>query len=583
MRSKRLSRQLKKIIGEEDVTLESLGFENDTEPVVTEYHLNILKHLPTLLDHVELTYEQFDKMIELSNRSLEISTNELSTANESLMNLNATVNAMINSLNEGFVVFDRAGKCTSISSKRASEFLGTNPFGKTIWEAFSIPTDEQDLFIDWYNYLFNPNFDFQEMAAIGPDRLNHDNLHIAIKYKPMFKDEELVGIIAILSDITSEIQSAKRAETFMHKVEMITNFYANQNMFMSVLDLFSKSVQDFKAIAYDLNAIKSSKSKILRTLHTLKGCSAAMYMMDLANTCEHHENSIKESWTENTDIAKTKEIICKLSEDLAASLRDFNKLNKELLGTRRGAKATEGKTIALSSIENFHSVLKTHGNIQLLNHFVDEFFTTSFEQLLIPFENLGYSTAKNQNKEIEISLACDPEIRVFPEAYKQFINAFIHIINNAIDHGLEDVATRAINNKNKIGSLAIEAKPMISNNDMTKIILTVKDDGNGINPARIRKKLTERGVDTSKESDAQVINHIFDFGFSTRDAISEMSGRGVGLNALYEEIIKLGGHISVTSEIGKGTQFLIVLPLIKPNSNQVNEMNLVKPTRFGYR
>lgn len=580
MRSKRLSRQLKKFVGVDDITPESLGFVSDAELELTEAHRDILQHLPTFLDQVDSYYEQSDKMVELSSRSLDISTKELSAANDSLMRLNATVNAMINSLNEGFIVFDKDGRCTSISSKRAIEFLGMDPFGKTLWEALNIPIDEQAAFIDWFNYLFNPNFDFQEMASIGPDKLKHDSLHIDVKYKPMFKDDELAGIIVILSDITSEIQSAKRAEKFMYKAEMVTKFYANQKMFMGVLDLFSKSIADFKDLAYNLNSTSPSKIEVLRTLHTLKGCSGAMYMMDLAEACEQHENLIKDNWSETIHSAEIKKIISDISESLEISLIDFYKSNKELLGTHRKTKINNIKHIAVPNIERFCTVLKNHGNAELIEQFVDEFFTAPFEQLLVPFESLGYSTAKKLNKEVEILLECETNIKVFPEAYKTFFDAFVHLINNAIDHGLEDAETRTLNNKEKTGTLAIEAKSVVLANKSEKIFLTIKDDGSGIDPARIREKLAAQGIDSSKESDHQVINHIFDVGFSTRDAVSAISGRGVGLNAVYEEVSRMGGKISVTSEVGKGTIFSIELPLIKPNSSQVNDMIFITP-RFG--
>ncbi|MGZ3770228.1 MAG: ATP-binding protein [Bdellovibrio sp.] len=579
MRSKRLSRQLKKFMGVNDVTLESLGFENNPKPVLNDEHLNLLQQLPTFLDQVDSYYEQADKMVELSSRSLEISTKELSVANDSLMRLNATVNAMINSLNEGFIVFDKDGICTSVSSKRAIEFLGLDPFGKTLWDAFKIPSEEQESFIDWFNYLFNPDFDFSEMAEIGPAKLHHDSLFISIKYKPMLKDDELAGVIVILSDVTAEIQSAKRAEKFMYKAEMVTKFYANQNMFMGVLDLFSKNIAEFKAIAFDLNLNQPSKPEILRALHTLKGCAGAMYMMELSHACDHHENTLKQFWTDSTDLAEAKKYIRDISESLEISLVDFYKSNKELLGTHRNSKATETKNIAVENIERFCAKLKKIGNASLIDYFVDEFFTAPFEQLLLPFESLGYSTAKKLEKDVAISIQCDPAIRVFPEAYKEFFNSFVHIVNNAIDHGLENSETRIYHKKDKTGSLVIEANSVILDTNAEKILLSVTDDGGGINPSHLRAKLTKLGIDCSQENDLQVINHIFDIGVSTKDEVSSISGRGVGLNAVREEIYRMGGKISVKSELNKGTSFLIELPLIKPNSRQVDDLIILNPSR----
>jgi two-component system chemotaxis sensor kinase CheA len=568
MRSKRLSRQLKKIIGVEDITSESLGFENEAEPSLNESHAQILKNLPAFLDQVDINYEQSDKMVELSNRSLEISTKELSSANDSLIRLNATVNAMINSLNEGFIVFDKDGCCTSISSKKSIEFLKLDPFEKTICQAFNIPHEEQVLFMDWYNYLFHPNFDFHEWAATGPQRLIHDTLYISIKYNPMHKDGELVGVIVILTDITSEIDSAQRAEKFMYKAEMITKFYANQKMFMQVIDLYKKAIEDFKSYVYDVKVDVIPKSEIVRTLHTLKGCAGAMYMMELSKLCDQLETSIKKNWTDDLHLSAAKDFVASISNSLESALTEFYKANKELLGTLRTSKVAESKNIPFAKIDAFCCILKDQGSSDLVNNFVDLFFTSSFEELLLPFETMGYSTAKKQNKEIQFVLNCDPHLKVFPEAYKDFLNSFVHIVNNAIDHGIEDAETRMLMSKDLMGTITMDAHILKNKGEDDKIILKVMDDGGGIDPQKIRAKLSELGQQDINENDEQVIMHIFDLGFSTQDVVSEISGRGVGLNAVMEDVTKLGGKIKITSEIGKGTTFTFELPLILPEANE---------------
>lgn len=583
MRSKRLARQLRKFLGVDDITLETLGInsENESSPFeIQDVHINILRHLPTLLDQVDLNYEQSDKMLELSNRSLEISTQELSSANESLIRLNSTVNSMINSLNEGFVVFDKDGKCTSVSSKRAIEFLGFDPFGKYIWEALKIPVSEYQPFIDWFNYLFNSRFDFEEMAAIGPDKLNHSSLHISIKYKPMLKEDQIAGVILILTDITSEIQSAKRAERFMFKAEMVTKFYADQKMFMSVLDLFSKSIADLKTSANASSPDRNPKAELLRTLHTLKGCSGAMYMVDLSESCEALEKKVKEVWQSDSHDDHSKILIQQVAETLEVSLIDFYKMNKELLGTHKDSKNAGLKSIPTSSIQKYGSVLKKYGDAQLIAKFVEEFYTVPFEQLLVPFESLAYSTAKKLDKEIDINLSCDPTIRIFPDAYKEFFNSFVHLVNNAIDHGIEDLDTRVLLGKPQQGSLKLNAK-LKNINKLERIFLTIVDDGAGISPQQIREKLDQIGIDHSKETDVQVINHIFDIGFSTRNAITTISGRGVGLNAVYEEVHRMGGKISVSSVVGTGSVFSIDLPVIKPSSNQLDDFFLQSVLKIG--
>ena len=82
-------------------------------------------------------------------------------------------------------------------------------------------------------------------------------------------------------------------------------------------------------------------------------------------------------------------------------------------------------------------------------------------------------------------------------------------------------------------------------------------------PAKVRKRLTKlfpQGGAWQKESDEEIIQHIFDWGFSTRESLSDTSGRGVGLEAVTKEVQKLGGKISVSSKLNKGTEFEIIVP-----------------------
>jgi chemotaxis protein histidine kinase CheA len=94
----------------------------------------------------------------------------------------------------------------------------------------------------------------------------------------------------------------------------------------------------------------------------------------------------------------------------------------------------------------------------------------------------------------------------------------------------------------------------------------IQDDGAGIDPEHIRQKLYQMHVNCSRETDAQVIYHIFDSGFSTKTEVSHTSGRGIGMDAVHFEIKKLGGKIELRSEKGQGTRFDITVPYLSPES-----------------
>jgi len=132
-----------------------------------------------------------------------------------------------------------------------------------------------------------------------------------------------------------------------------------------------------------------------------------------------------------------------------------------------------------------------------------------------------------------------------------------HMLRNAIDHGIEDVATRQSLGKPPIGQISLEL-----NREGGDIVLSLKDDGAGINVAKVRSKAIERGLMQSGSdlSDREIIRFVLEAGFSTAQKVTQVSGRGVGMDVAISEVKQIGGVIDIDSEFGSGTTFSIRLP-----------------------
>lgn len=136
----------------------------------------------------------------------------------------------------------------------------------------------------------------------------------------------------------------------------------------------------------------------------------------------------------------------------------------------------------------------------------------------------------------------------------------VHLVRNAIDHGLESESVRASRGKPETGSLTLEASHSGNN-----VLITISDDGGGINIEKVRRRAIERGLITTVEaemlSDHEIAQFIWAPGFSTAETVSDISGRGVGMDIVKTRISELNGTIEVDSSLGKGTRFIIRLPL----------------------
>jgi len=166
--------------------------------------------------------------------------------------------------------------------------------------------------------------------------------------------------------------------------------------------------------------------------------------------------------------------------------------------------------------------------------------------------------AKKEDKDIELVLVGE-ETEVDKNVIDCLSDPLMHLIRNSVDHGIEDKETRRRAGKSTKGRIVLEART--TGND---VIVTITDDGKGLQRDAILRKAYEKGLINKAESDItdkDVYNLIFMPGFSTKDAVTEYSGRGVGMDVVRRNIAQVGGTVTVDSTPGKGTVFTIRIPL----------------------
>jgi two-component system chemotaxis sensor kinase CheA len=141
---------------------------------------------------------------------------------------------------------------------------------------------------------------------------------------------------------------------------------------------------------------------------------------------------------------------------------------------------------------------------------------------------------------------------------EEVMDPLVHIMRNAIDHGIEPARERASAGKEKAGNIKLKAFQRGNN-----VVIEISDDGRGIDAEMIRRKAMEGGLlkDGDALSDQEGLDILFPPGFSTKESASEVSGRGVGLDIVREKLSSLGGAVEVKSEPGVGTTFTLILPI----------------------
>lgn len=175
------------------------------------------------------------------------------------------------------------------------------------------------------------------------------------------------------------------------------------------------------------------------------------------------------------------------------------------------------------------------------------------------FPRMVRDLARSGNKEIQL-ITQGGDLSVDKRIVELMKDPLMHLIRNCMDHGIETPDERIVKGKPKTGTLSIAAKLTPKN-----IIFEVRDDGRGFNLARIKQKVLENKIyseaELEKINEHEIRNLIFSPGFSTKEEISEISGRGIGLSVVRDAILKMNGRITTESEEGQYSLFRIEIPL----------------------
>ncbi|NNU76030.1 chemotaxis protein CheA [Clostridium estertheticum] len=171
------------------------------------------------------------------------------------------------------------------------------------------------------------------------------------------------------------------------------------------------------------------------------------------------------------------------------------------------------------------------------------------------FPRMIRDISKNLNKDMELVIQ-GQETELDRTVIDEIGEPLLHLLRNAADHGVEPSSVRIAKGKSPVGTIKL-----IAYAEGTKAIIKVEDDGAGLDVERIKVKANESGINTEGMTDADVKNLIFAQGFSTNDKVTDISGRGVGMDVVKTKIAALGGTVDAISEIDKGTSFIIRLPL----------------------
>lgn len=290
---------------------------------------------------------------------------------------------------------------------------------------------------------------------------------------------------------------------------------------------------------------------------------------DSADTEEENNSNKQESSTKDTNKNKVSTAAAKQSSKpvVNRSVRvDIEKLDvlmnlvSELIIAKNG----------LVSISNTEGTSRSESGFNEQIEYLERVTTNLHESVMkvrmVPIESVTNrfprmirDISKKLDKKMELFISGE-ETELDRTVIDEIGDPLMHLLRNAADHGLESNKERIAAGKPEIGSIFLEAYQ-----DGNNVVIEVRDDGAGINVEKVKKKAVEKGTLTQEQADTMsekdAIDLLFRPSFSTADTISEISGRGVGLDVVKTKIESLGGDIEANTKLGAGSNFIIRLPL----------------------
>ncbi|NLU51820.1 MAG: chemotaxis protein CheA [Clostridiaceae bacterium] len=216
-----------------------------------------------------------------------------------------------------------------------------------------------------------------------------------------------------------------------------------------------------------------------------------------------------------------------------------------------------------SNLENGHADTES---IEYLERITTSIHDAVMKVRMVPvetvfnrFPRMIRDIARELNKDIELHMSGE-ETELDRTVIDEIGDPLIHILRNSADHAIESREERIKANKPPVGNIYLRAYQ-----DGNNVVIEVEDDGRGIDVNKVRRKIVEKGIESAdivnSFSDKEVIDYLFKPSFSTADKVTDISGRGVGLDVVKTKIEALGGIVEVETEWGKGTKFSIRIPL----------------------
>jgi signal transduction histidine kinase/HAMP domain-containing protein len=442
---------------------------------------------------------------------------------------NRELRLVLDNVGQGFITVGIDGVMSSERSAIVDRWFGAPKSGAT-YCSYLEPHAEGD-----YIALFEMALDQLRDDALPaevvldqmPKRLVSAGKIFDLAYSPIVKSAKIERVLVVISDVTAQLAHEHMERNQRELIALFERILIDRSEvegFLSEADGLLGAMQ-----------VEPDPQVQRRLLHTLKG-NCAVYGLERYAELTHR--------IESELVASEAGLTGEQCEVLVSSWKEVMRRVNRLMGGNRADPVQIERAELEALIERARRDAPHAALVRVLVDWRQEPIQRRLERL----GRQADVTARRLGKPTPHLEIDGHGIRIDPAGLAPLWTAMMHVVRNAVDHGIEDAAVRLALGKPEAGTIVLTA-----HRDQQRLIISVGDDGKGIDWTKIKAKAASLSLPC--ETREELVQALFADGLSTREEVSDTSGRGIGLAAVWHVIADLGGHIDVQSTWGRGTRF----------------------------
>jgi two-component system chemotaxis sensor kinase CheA len=500
-------------------------------------------------DELELLGASFNRMVEdlgTSYKNLEDMNRNLeqkvAARTVELADKNRDMRLVLDNVDQGFVTLSSDGMMALERSRQVGAWFGEAEGSRSFWDYLARTSESFAAAFELaWSQIADDFLPLSVCLEQLPNRLTSGKRTWSFRYLPFFREspagrgsERLEGVLVAITDITERLAREREDAEHADLMSAFKHFVQDRTGFEVFLSESSELVSSICEHRLDGDPVK-----LKRALHTLKGTSGSMGLSAIAETCHQAESELVESDGVSSE----------LLDALAARWqRMLDQLTSSGLRRARSVEIPEKDYAELVGLVATGTAPRRE-IAQKLAAYQAEPVEKAFARL----GDQALSLARRFGKgELRVVVA-PGGVRLDHERFGAFFGELVHVVRNAIDHGIEPPAERVRAGKSPGGTLSLTAAL-----DRGELRLEIADDGAGIDWESIRSAAQARGL--PHRTDAELLDALCQDGVTTRAEVTTVSGRGVGMAAVRQRVRALDGTIEVKSVRGRGTTWVLRFP-----------------------